>query len=47
MLLHGWQQLPLANYANIRRWMIEDIETLPCWKNTWVGEGFVTKKATA
>ena len=47
MHLHGWQQLPLANYANIRRWMIEDIETLPCWKNTWVGEGFVTKKAIA
>lgn len=47
MHLHGWQQLPLSGYANIRRWMFEDIEKLPCWENTWVGEGFITKKASA
>jgi glutathione S-transferase len=47
MHLHGWQQLPLANYPNIRRWMYEDIESLPCWENSWVGEGFTTKKAIA
>jgi len=47
MHLHGWQQLPLANYPNIRRWMFEDLETLTCWENSWVGEGFTTKKAIA
>lgn len=47
MHLHGWQQLPLADYPNIRRWMYEDIESLPCWEKSWVGEGFTTKKAIA
>jgi glutathione S-transferase len=47
MHLHGWQQLPLANYPNNRRWMYEDIESLTCWEKSWVGEGFTTKKAIA
>lgn len=47
MHLHGWQQLPLAPFPHIRRWMYEDIETLPCWDKNWVGEGFTTKKAIA
>lgn len=47
MHLHGWQKLPLANHPNIRRWMYEDIESLPCWETSWVGEGFTTKKAIA
>ncbi|MGI9523694.1 MAG: glutathione S-transferase family protein [Hyphomicrobiaceae bacterium] len=33
MHLHGAQQLPLANYPNIRAW-IARVETLPCWQNS-------------
>ena len=47
MHLHGWQQLPLANFPHIRRWMFDHIEALPCWENTWIGEGFTTQKADA
>ena len=45
MHLHGWQQIPFQGYANIKRWLLEDVESLPCWKNTWIGEGFSTQKA--
>lgn len=44
MHLHGWQKLPLAPHANLRRWL-EDVEKLPCWNNTWVGEGFKLREA--
>jgi glutathione S-transferase len=47
MHLHGWQQLPLEGYPHIRRWIREDIESLPCWKKTWVGEGFTTQRTAA
>lgn len=43
MHLHGWQQLPLAAHPNLRRWMIERVEPLPCWKSTHVEQGFVAK----
>ncbi len=45
MHLHGWQQLPIADHPNLKRWLTEGIERLPCWQKTWVGEGFVTKRA--
>ena len=44
MHLHGWQQLPLADHPNLKRWLLDDVENLPCWKNTWVGENFTTAK---
>jgi glutathione S-transferase len=44
MHLHGWQQLPLEPHANLLRWLTERVETLPCWKKTWVGEGFTTQR---
>lgn len=44
MHLHGWQKLPLADHPNLCRWM-GDIEALPSWQKTWVGEGFTTRKA--
>lgn len=44
MHLHGWQKLPLGDHPNLRRW-IADVEKLPSWEKTWVGEGFTTKKA--
>ncbi len=45
MHLHGWQQLPLEPHANIRRWLTQDVESLPCWQKTWVGEGFTTQRS--
>lgn len=42
--LHGWQKLPLAEHPNLRRWMTESVERLPCWERTWVGEGFTTTR---
>jgi glutathione S-transferase len=47
MHLHGWQQLPLSDYPNIRRWMAEKVEKLPSWQKTWVGEGFTTTRPAA
>ena len=44
MHLHGWQQLPLADHPNLKRWLIDEVEQLPCWKKTWVGENFITSK---
>ena len=45
MHLHGWQKLPLQPHANVRRWLTESIESLPCWQSTWVGEGFTLARA--
>ena len=44
MHLHGWAQLPLADHPNLKRWMTESVETLPCWHKTWVYEGFTTTR---
>ncbi len=46
MHLHGWQRLPLADHPNLRRWLSR-VEALPCWQQTWVGEGFTTQRAAA
>lgn len=45
MHLHGWQKLPLGSHPNLRRWLFQDVEKLPCWDNTWVGEGFKLREA--
>ena len=47
MHLHGWQRLPLADHPALRRWITNGVESLPCWQQTWVGEGFVTQRAAA
>ena len=44
MHLHGWQQLPLSGHGNLKRWLHERVENLPCWQNTAVYEGFTTQK---
>jgi glutathione S-transferase len=44
MHLHGWQKLPLADHPNLRRWLTERIEPLPCWQKTAVYEGFTTTR---
>jgi glutathione S-transferase len=46
MHLRGWQQLPIADHPHLSRW-IQDIEALPSWDRTWVGEGFTTTRAVA
>ncbi len=47
MHLHGWQRLPLADHPNVRRWLLQDVEKLPSWDKTWVGEGFTTQRPAA
>ncbi|MFN0039506.1 MAG: glutathione S-transferase family protein [Burkholderiales bacterium] len=34
MHLHSYQKLPLDAHPNLRRWMTQDVEQLPCWKST-------------
>ncbi len=45
MHLHGWQRLPLGDHRNLKRWLVDQVEQLPAWQKTWVGENFVTKKS--
>ncbi len=40
MHLHPYQKLPLAEHPNLKRWMTERVEKLPCWDLTYVGPGF-------
>jgi len=47
MHLHGWQQLPLGDHPNLKRWMTRSVENLPCWNKTTVYEGFATTKPAA
>ena len=47
MHLHGWQQLPLGDHPNLKRWMTRNVENLPCWNKTTVYEGFATTKPAA
>ena len=44
MHLHGWQKLPLSDHPNLRRWLTDSVEKLPCWQNTTIYEGFTTQK---
>ncbi|PPQ37884.1 glutathione S-transferase family protein [Rhodopila globiformis] len=45
--LHPYQKLPLQPYPNLRRWLVEQVEALPCWDRTYVGEGFTTERKAA
>ena len=45
--LHPYQRLPLDPHPNLRRWMVEGIERLPCWDRSFVGEGFTTQRNKA
>ena len=47
MHLHGWQQLPLGDHPNVKRWLTQGVERLPSWQKTWVGEGFTTMPPVA
>ena len=45
--LHPYQRLPLDLHPNLRRWLVEGIERLPCWERSFVGEGFTTQRGKA
>ena len=45
--LHPYQQLPLSDYPNLKRWMTQGVEMLPAWKNTYVGPGFTLTRPAA
>ncbi|NKC16626.1 MAG: hypothetical protein GKR94_31835 [Gammaproteobacteria bacterium] len=40
MHLHGWAKLPLTEHSNLSRWMTQEVEQLPAWQESHVGEGF-------
>ena len=44
MHLHGWQRLPIADHPNLKRWLTDSVEQLPCWQKTVVYEGFTTTR---
>jgi glutathione S-transferase len=44
MHLRGWQQLPLGDHPNLKRWITSSVEPLPCWQKTAVYEGFTTTR---
>jgi glutathione S-transferase len=45
--LHPYQKLPLGPHANLRRWLIDQVEKLPCWDRSFVGEGFTRERKAA
>ena len=47
MHLHGLQNLPLGPHKNLKRWMTEEVESLPCWHKTYVGPGFTLERPKA
>ena len=47
MHLHALQKLPLDEHPNLKRWMTDRVEKLPCWEKTWVGPGFTLDRAAA
>lgn len=47
MHLHGWQQLPLEQHKNLSRWITKQVETLPAWEKSYIGEGFTTTREAA
>jgi glutathione S-transferase len=47
MHLHALQKLPLDEHPNLKRWMTDRLEKLPCWEKTYVGPGFTLTRAAA
>lgn len=45
--LHPYQLVPLGDHPNVRRWMTENVEKLPCWEATYVGPGFTRGRQVA
>ncbi len=47
MHMHALQKLPLDAHPNLKRWMTDRVEKLPCWDKTYVGPGFTLTRASA
>lgn len=45
MHLRPYQKLPLDAHPNLQRWMTEEVEQLPCWKETDVATALGLKAA--
>lgn len=45
--MHGEAKIPLAKYPNLHRWMTQNVESLQCWQDTWVGPGFTLERPDA
>ncbi len=45
--LHPYQKLPLSDHPNLKRWMTERVEKMPCWDKTYVGPGFTLTRPAA
>jgi glutathione S-transferase len=45
--LHPYQKLPLDPHPNLRRWLVDQVEKLPCWDRSFVGEGFTRERKAA
>jgi len=38
--VHEEAQPPLDEHKHLKRWLLEGVETLPCWEETHIGPGF-------
>jgi glutathione S-transferase len=47
MHMHAYQKVPLGPHPNLRRWMVDEVERLPCWERSFVGENFTLERKTA
>ncbi len=45
--LHQAQRLPLDQHPNVRRWLTENVEKLPCWERSYVSEVFTLERRAA
>jgi glutathione S-transferase len=45
--LHPYQKLPLSDHPNLKRWMTQGVEKMPCWDKTYVGPGFTLTRPAA
>ena len=45
--MHSFQKVPLGPHPNLRRWMVEEVERLPCWERSFVGENFTLERSVA
>jgi glutathione S-transferase len=45
--LHQHQKLPLDRHPNLRRWLVEDVEKLPCWERSYVSGVFTHERTAA
>ena len=47
MHLHPYQKIPITHHVNLKRWITEGVEKLPCWDRSYVGPGFTLQRPAA